>query len=150
MAAEEHLKSLCVRKEGYWNLLSAPLGGIRLVNKRRTTTRRTLDWPIIGKSLQVIRILCSGKTLPSSRQHTSKHVFSKATIFFSVSGTSIEKHWHYGRRFLAVIKPHRSKWPKFVVARIGDEVTVKAIEQNAAIVRLHSRKWRLQGTLSST
>lgn len=133
-AAEEHLKALC--KKGAIEMLSGASRGIRLVD------RASNDEPVDDLGLPVIGKVAAGYPI-LAQENIASHVnipasmFSpQADYFLSVSGTSMKDIGIMEGDLLAVHKTTTVRNGQIVVARIGDEVTVKRFEQTGSIVRL--------------
>ncbi|UTW01359.1 transcriptional repressor LexA [Marinomonas rhizomae] len=133
-AAEEHLKALC--KKGAIEMLSGASRGIRLVD------RASNDEPVDDLGLPVIGKVAAGYPI-LAQENIASHVnipasmFSpQADYFLSVSGTSMKDIGIMEGDLLAVHKTTTVRNGQIVVARIGDEVTVKRFEQKGSIVRL--------------
>ena len=133
-AAEEHLKALC--KKGAIEMLSGASRGIRVIEQAPNDEQaEDLGLPIIGKVAAGYPIL--------AQENIASHVnippgmfFPQADYFLSVSGTSMKDIGIMEGDLLAVHKTSTVQNGQIVVARIGDEVTVKRFEQKGSIVRL--------------
>ncbi|GGN34537.1 MULTISPECIES: transcriptional repressor LexA [Marinomonas] len=133
-AAEEHLKALC--KKGAIEMLSGASRGIRLVERASNDDlKEDLGLPVIGKVAAGYPILAQENI--ASHVNIPASMFSpQADYFLSVSGTSMKNIGIMEGDLLAVHKTTTVRNGQIVVARIGDEVTVKRFEQNGKIVRL--------------
>ncbi|MCW4631724.1 MULTISPECIES: transcriptional repressor LexA [Marinomonas] len=133
-AAEEHLKALC--KKGAIEMLSGASRGIRLVERASNDDlTEDLGLPVIGKVAAGYPILAQENI--ASHVNIPASMFSpQADYFLSVSGTSMKNIGIMEGDLLAVHKTTTVRNGQIVVARIGDEVTVKRFEQNGKIVRL--------------
>ena len=133
-AAEEHLKALC--KKGAIEMLSGASRGIRLVERASNDDlTEDLGLPVIGKVAAGYPILAQENI--ASHVNIPAGMFSpQADYFLSVSGTSMKNIGIMEGDLLAVHKTTTVRNGQIVVARIGDEVTVKRFEQNGKIVRL--------------
>ncbi|TYL47729.1 transcriptional repressor LexA [Marinomonas sp. IMCC 4694] len=133
-AAEEHLKALC--KKGAIEMLSGASRGIRLVDRAiNEEAKEDLGLPVIGKVAAGFPILAQENI--ASHVNIPATMFSpQADYFLSVSGTSMKDIGIMEGDLLAVHKTTSVRNGQIVVARIGDEVTVKRFEQNGHIVRL--------------
>lgn len=133
-AAEEHLKALC--KKGAIEMLSGASRGIRLVDRAvNDETKEDLGLPVIGKVAAGFPILAQ-ENIASYVNIPSTMFSPKADYFLSVSGTSMKNIGIMEGDLLAVHKTSTVRNGQIVVARIGDEVTVKRFEQTGHIVRL--------------
>ncbi|BDX02724.1 MAG: transcriptional repressor LexA [Marinomonas sp.] len=133
-AAEEHLKALS--KKGAIEMLSGASRGIRLIdNEPINDTSDDLGLPVIGKVAAGYPILAQENI--ASHVNIPATMFSpQADYFLSVSGTSMKDIGIMEGDLLAVHKTTTVRNGQIVVARIGDEVTVKRFEQKGQIVRL--------------
>ncbi|RBP84608.1 transcriptional repressor LexA [Marinomonas rhizomae] len=133
-AAEEHLKALC--KKGAIEMLSGASRGIRLVDRASNDEPMDdLGLPVIGKVAAGYPILAQENI--ASHVNIPASMFSpQADYFLSVSGTSMKDIGIMEGDLLAVHKTATVRNGQIVVARIGDEVTVKRFEQKGSIVRL--------------
>jgi repressor LexA len=132
-AAEEHLKALS--KKGAIEMLSGASRGIRLVEQASNDEPEDLGLPIIGKVAAGYPILAQENI--DSHVNIPASMFSpQADYFLSVSGTSMKNIGIMEGDLLAVHKTNTVHNGQIVVARIGDEVTVKRFEQTGSIVRL--------------
>lgn len=133
-AAEEHLKALC--KKGAIEMLSGASRGIRLVDQEPVSANDehgTL--PIVGRVAAGYPILAQENI--DSRISVAADMFSpKADYLLSVNGMSMKDAGIMDGDLLAVHKTHAVRNGQIVVARIGDEVTVKRFEQKGREVRL--------------
>ncbi|WOD07162.1 transcriptional repressor LexA [Marinomonas sp. GJ51-6] len=132
-AAEEHLKALS--KKGAIEMLSGASRGIRLIEEASNNEPEDLGLPIIGKVAAGYPILAQENI--DSHVNIPANMFSpQADYFLSVSGTSMKNIGIMEGDLLAVHKTSTVHNGQVVVARIGDEVTVKRFEQKGSIVRL--------------
>ncbi len=133
-AAEEHLKALC--KKGAIEMLPGASRGIRLIEEPLNDSE-TVDQglPIIGKVAAGHPILAQENI--DSHVNIPPNMFSPAADYFlSVSGTSMKDIGIMEGDLLAVHKTNVAQNGQVVVARLGEEVTVKRFEKNGNIVRL--------------
>ncbi|MEP0072464.1 MAG: transcriptional repressor LexA [Marinomonas sp.] len=132
-AAEEHLKALS--KKGAIEMLSGASRGIRLIEEAPNDEPKDSGLPIIGKVAAGYPILAQENI--DSHVNIPASMFSpQADYFLSVSGTSMKNIGIMEGDLLAVHKTSTVHNGQVVVARIGDEVTVKRFEQKGSIVRL--------------
>ncbi|MGO2355194.1 MAG: transcriptional repressor LexA [Marinomonas foliarum] len=133
-AAEEHLKALS--KKGAIEMLSGASRGIRLIDTEPSNdSADDLGLPVIGKVAAGYPILAQENI--ASHVNIPAAMFSpQADYFLSVSGTSMKDIGIMEGDLLAVHKTTAVRNGQIVVARIGDEVTVKRFEQKGSIVRL--------------
>ncbi|MBJ7539476.1 transcriptional repressor LexA [Marinomonas transparens] len=132
-AAEEHLKALA--KKGAIEMLPGASRGIRLVEESSNDEEDNLGLPVIGRVAAGFPVLAQENV--ASHVNIPASMFSpKADYFLSVSGTSMKDIGIMEGDLLAVHKTNTVRNGQIVVARIGDEVTVKRFEQKGRIVRL--------------
>ncbi|RUM49438.1 MAG: repressor LexA [Marinomonas sp.] len=134
-AAEEHLKALS--KKGAIEMLSGASRGIRLVEQEAPVSANdeagTL--PIVGRVAAGYPILAQENI--DARIPIAAEMFSpKADYLLSVNGMSMKEAGILDGDLIAVHKTHTVRNGQIVVARIGDEVTVKRFEQKGREVRL--------------
>ncbi|MGR0279696.1 transcriptional repressor LexA [Marinomonas dokdonensis] len=132
-AAEEHLKALA--KKGAIEMLSGASRGIRLIEQAANEETDELGLPVIGKVAAGYPVLAQENI--DSHVNIPAAMFSpKADYFLSVTGTSMKNIGIMEGDLLAVHKTTAVRNGQIVVARIGDEVTVKRFEQKGSKVRL--------------
>ncbi|WP_067219871.1 transcriptional repressor LexA [Marinomonas gallaica] len=133
-AAEEHLKALC--KKGAIEMLSGASRGIRLVDPEPVSANdENGTLPIVGRVAAGYPILAQENI--DSRISVAPEMFTpKADYLLSVNGMSMKNAGIMDGDLLAVHKTHTVRNGQIVVARIGDEVTVKRFEQKGREVRL--------------
>ncbi|MCO4784721.1 transcriptional repressor LexA [Marinomonas atlantica] len=133
-AAEEHLKALC--KKGAIEMLSGASRGIRLVDPEPISANdENGTLPIVGRVAAGYPILAQENI--DSRISVAPEMFTpKADYLLSVNGMSMKNAGIMDGDLLAVHKTHTVRNGQIVVARIGDEVTVKRFEQKGREVRL--------------
>ncbi len=125
-AAETHLRALA--KKGYIELAAGASRGIRLL-------KQTVGLPIVGRVAAGSPILAI--------EHVESHCplpaqfFSpKADYLLRVKGMSMRDEGIFDGDLIAVHKTDSVRSGDIIVARIGDEVTVKTLERKAGAVRL--------------
>lgn len=133
-AAEEHLKALA--KKGAIEMLSGASRGIRLVEEPATNlSDEGMGLPVIGKVAAGCPILAQ-ENVASHVNVPASMFYPKADYFLSVTGTSMKNIGIMEGDLLAVHKTNTVRNGQVVVARIGDEVTVKRFEQKGRVIRL--------------
>ncbi|MEO9654628.1 transcriptional repressor LexA [Marinomonas sp.] len=132
-AAEEHLKALA--KKGAIEMLSGASRGIRLVEQAANEASDELGLPVIGKVAAGYPVLAQ-ENIDSHVSIPAAMFSPKADYFLSVTGTSMKNIGIMEGDLLAVHKTTTVRNGQIVVARIGDEVTVKRFEQKGSKVRL--------------
>ncbi|MFD1383828.1 transcriptional repressor LexA [Rhodanobacter aciditrophus] len=133
-AAEEHLKALS--KKGAIEMLSGASRGIRLIEQpAESANDEDGTLPIVGQVAAGYPILAQENI--DSRIKVPSDMFSpKADYLLSVNGMSMKDVGIYDGDLLAVHKTTTVRNGQIVVARIGDEVTVKRFQQKGSEVRL--------------
>ncbi|ADZ91491.1 transcriptional repressor LexA [Marinomonas mediterranea] len=133
-AAEEHLKALS--KKGAIEMLSGASRGIRLINETPAGANDSdLGLPVVGKVAAGAPILAQENV--ATHISVPPSMFSpKADYLLSVSGMSMKDVGIMDGDLLAVHKTHAVRNGQIVVARIGEEVTVKRFEKKGSKVRL--------------
>jgi repressor LexA len=124
-AAEQHLKGLA--KKGVLELVPGTSRGIRLAG---------------GGGLPLVGRVAAGSPL-LAQEHIERHVQVEAALFapradylLRVRGMSMKDIGILDGDLLAVHKTPEAKNGQVVVARIGDEVTVKRLDKRGRTVRL--------------
>ncbi len=124
-AAEQHLKGLA--KKGVLELVPGTSRGIRLAG---------------GGGLPLVGRVAAGSPL-LAQEHIERHVQVEAALFapradylLRVRGMSMKDIGILDGDLLAVHKTAEAKNGQVVVARIGDEVTVKRLDKRGRTVRL--------------
>lgn len=124
-AAEQHLKGLA--KKGVLELVPGMSRGIRLAG---------------GGGLPLVGRVAAGSPL-LAQEHIERHVQVEAALFapradylLRVRGMSMKDIGILDGDLLAVHKTAEAKNGQVVVARIGDEVTVKRLDKRGRTVRL--------------
>ncbi|REG85801.1 transcriptional repressor LexA [Marinomonas pollencensis] len=132
-AAEEHLKALA--KKGAIEMLSGASRGIRLLEEPAPVEVIESGLPVIGKVAAGFPILAQENI--ASHVDVPASMFSpKADYLLSVSGTSMKNVGIMEGDLLAVHKTTTIRDGQIVVARIGEEVTVKRFFQKGSVIRL--------------
>lgn len=132
-AAEEHLKALC--KKGAIEILAGASRGLRIVEDAANDTNTELGLPIIGKVAAGFPILAQ-ENIDSHVQVPASMFSPQADYFLSVNGMSMKNVGIMEGDLLAVHKTSTVRNGQIVVARIGDEVTVKRFEKKGNTIRL--------------
>lgn len=145
-AAEDHLKAL--DKKGHIELISGTSRGIYIAEAARLTAQQAglqdhLD-PELGRSdgLAVIGDVAAGAPIFAS-EHVQQYVnvdqalFSEnADFLLKVKGDSMVNAGIFEQDLLAIKKTTNARDNEIVVARIGDDVTVKRFQRNGSSVSL--------------
>jgi repressor LexA len=131
-AAEEHVRAL-VRK-GVIDTIPGTSRGIRILIK---------DEPLSSEGIPLVGEVAAGAPI-LSQQHIEKiyqvdaDMFQpKANFFLKVKGLSMKKIGIMEGDLLAVHKTSEVKNGQVIVARLGDEVTVKRFEKKGSEIFLH-------------
>ncbi|OWQ84113.1 repressor LexA [Roseateles aquatilis] len=147
-AAEEHLQALA--RKGVIELVGGTARGIRLptptlrqVNRAREHSQFSLPLPHLAQlTLPLVGRVAAGSPI-LAEEHVEQHysvdpaVFSRAPDFLlRVKGMSMKDIGIIDGDLLAVQKTSEARNGQVVVARIGDEVTVKRFQRHAGGIRL--------------
>ncbi|UXH80250.1 transcriptional repressor LexA [Roseateles amylovorans] len=147
-AAEEHLQALA--RKGVIELLGGTARGIRLptptlreVNQAREHRQFALPIPNLAQlTLPLVGRVAAGSPI-LAEEHVEQHysvdpsVFSRTPDFLlRVKGMSMKDIGIMDGDLLAVQKTSEARNGQVVVARIGDEVTVKRFQRHAGGIRL--------------
>lgn len=147
-AAEEHLQALA--RKGVIELVGGTARGIRLPSpalKRLNASREHSQFALPLPSLAQLTLPLVGRVAAGSpilaEQHIEQHysvdpgVFSRVPDFLlRVRGMSMKDIGIMDGDLLAVQKASEARNGQIVVARIGDEVTVKRFQRHAQGIRL--------------
>lgn len=124
-AAEEHLRTLC--RKGVIEILSGTSRGIRIINN--------LNQDEHDKGLPVIGKVAAGNPI-LAQEHIEQRCAIPASFFspsadylLKVQGDSMKNAGIMDEDLLAVHKQHTAENGQIIVARIGDEVTVKRLKK---------------------
>ncbi|EAQ63628.1 regulator for SOS(lexA) regulon [Marinomonas sp. MED121] len=132
-AAEEHLKALC--KKGAIEILPGASRGLRIIDEASNDANTELGLPIIGKVAAGYPILAQ-ENVASHVQVPASMFSPQADYLLSVNGMSMKDVGIMEGDLLAVHKTSTVRNGQIVVARIGDEVTVKRFEKKGNTIRL--------------
>lgn len=132
-AAEEHLKALC--KKGAIEILAGASRGLRIIEDAANDANPELGLPIIGKVAAGFPILAQ-ENVDSHVQVPASMFSPQADYLLSVNGMSMKDVGIMEGDLLAVHKTTTVRNGQIVVARIGDEVTVKRFEKKGNTIRL--------------
>ena len=133
-AAEQHLRAL--EKKGAIDILSGASRGIK-VNEARSTSRpgRLMDLPVVGRVAAGSPILAEEHV--QGRYQVDPNMFTpRADYLLKVKGLSMRDIGILDGDLLAVHKTADARTGQVVVARIGDEVTVKRLRKRGHSVQL--------------
>ena len=125
-AAEEHLRAL--ERKGAIEIREGTARGIRL--------REALGLPLIGRVAAGSPILAEANI--QGRYQVDQSLFKpRADYLLRVRGTSMRDAGILEGDLLAVHSTREARSGQIVVARVGDEVTVKRLRRSGAAVELH-------------
>ena len=152
-AAEEHLQALA--RKGAIELVSGTSRGIRLrhdalrsVNERRESRSKQLFQPVqsLAQLVQLVLPLVGRVAAGSpilAQEHIEKSYCFESSLFhkqpdylLKVSGMSMRDAGIRDGDLLAVKQTREAKNGQIVVARLGDEVTVKRFRQTRDVIEL--------------
>ena len=132
-AAEDHLKAL--QRKGAIELLPGVSRGIRLLTAEAGVETDNMGLPLIGQVAAGAPILAEQNIEDYFKLDSSK--FSPAADYLlRVRGQSMKLAGILDRDLLAVHRTQEAYNGQIIVARIGDEVTVKRFERSGHYVRL--------------
>ena len=141
-AAEDHLKAL--HKKGHLELRSGTSRGIFVTENARLGAQQEHEHPEFGtgEGLAVIGDVAAGAPVFAA-QHVQQYVnvdqslfADKADFLLKVKGDSMVNVGIFERDLLAVKRVQTARDNEIVVARIGDDVTVKRYRKEGATVTL--------------
>ena len=132
-AAEQHLRAL--EKKGAINIESGASRGIRVLDDRPTGRGRLLDLPVVGRVAAGSPILAEEHV--QGRYQVDPNLFTpRADYLLRVRGMSMRDAGILEGDLLAVHKTQDVRSGQIVVARLGDEVTVKRLRRRGNAVQL--------------
>lgn len=133
-AAEEHLQALA--RKGAITLLSGTSRGIRLKTTQRPEPPESWQLPLIGRVAAGAPVLAQEHVEQSYA--VAPGLFSqKPDYLLRVKGMSMRDIGIMDGDLLAVRSTSEARNGQIVVARIGEEVTVKRFERKADCIELH-------------
>lgn len=143
-AAEEHLRALA--RKGVIELTPGASRGIRLVNQEASNSApKQFTLPSLGLmqlSLPLIGRVAAGQPI-LAEEHVQKHYQFDAGMFakrpdylLRVRGMSMRDAGILDGDLLAVQKTSEARNGQIVVARIGEEVTVKRLQKHSKFLEL--------------
>lgn len=147
-AAEEHLQALA--RKGVIELLSGTSRGIRLKDDtlRSIHESRIKQYSLPLQSLAQLALPLIGRVAAGSpilaQEHVDQTFYVESSLFqrkpdylLKVRGMSMRDAGIMDGDLLAVQSTREAKNGQIVVARLGDEVTVKRFKRNRDIIELH-------------
>jgi repressor LexA len=148
-AAEEHLQALA--RKGVIELLSGTSRGIRLKSEalRSLNESRGKNFPLSLPGLSQLTLPLVGRVAAGSpilaQEHVDKTYYLEDSLFqhkpdylLKVRGMSMRDAGIMDGDLLAVQASKEAKNGQIVVARLGDDVTVKRFRRNKHLIELHA------------
>lgn len=143
-AAEEHLQALA--RKGVIELVSGTSRGIRLKNNSHHSSREPYSMALPGfgqLSLPLVGRVAAGSPI-LAQEHVDQSYFVESSLFqhrpdylLKVRGMSMRDAGIMDGDLLAVQASKEAKNGQIIVARLGDEVTVKRFRRNKHLIELH-------------
>ncbi len=134
-AAEQHLRAL--QKKGVIEILAGASRGIRLVGQSAAKQARRSELAVIGRVAAGSPILAQEHI--QARYQVDPGLFTpRADYLLRVAGMSMRDAGILEGDLLAVHKTSDARNGQVIVARLGDDVTVKRFQRKGASVRLHA------------
>jgi repressor LexA len=147
-AAEEHLQALA--RKGVIELVSGTSRGIRLKDDtlRSIHESRIKQYTLPLQSLAQLALPLIGRVAAGSpilaQEHVDQTYYVESSLFqrkpdylLKVRGMSMRDAGIMDGDLLAVQSAREAKNGQIVVARLGDEVTVKRFKRNREVIELH-------------
>jgi repressor LexA len=132
-AAEQHLRAL--EKKGAIEIAEGASRGIRLLDTRPARAGRLMELPVVGRVAAGSPMLAE-EHLQGSYQVDPNLFTPRADYLLRVRGLSMRDAGILEGDLLAVHKTHDVRTGQIVVARLGDEVTVKRLRRRGQAVQL--------------
>jgi len=147
-AAEEHLQALA--RKGAIELVSGTSRGIRLrddtlraINESRNQTPGSALAQLMQLALPLVGRVAAGSPI-LAQEHVDRTYYVESSLFqrkpdylLKVRGMSMRDAGIMDGDLLAVQTTHDAKNGQIVVARLGEEVTVKRFMRNKNLIELH-------------
>jgi repressor LexA len=148
-AAEEHLQALA--RKGVIDLVSGTSRGIRLKGETLRAIQearvKQFDLPLptlLQLALPLVGRVAAGSPI-LAQEHVDKTYYVESGLFqrrpdylLKVRGMSMRDAGIMDGDLLAVQATHEAKNGQIVVARLGDDVTVKRFRRNKHLIELHA------------
>ncbi|KPK07115.1 MAG: hypothetical protein AMJ64_07450 [Betaproteobacteria bacterium SG8_39] len=132
-AAEQHLRAL--ERKGVLEISSGASRGIRLRTRGAARLGRLMELPLVGRVAAGSPILAEENV--QSRVQLDPNLFTpRADYLLRVRGLSMRDAGILEDDLLAVHRTTEARSGQMVVARIGDEVTVKRFRRRGHVVQL--------------
>ncbi|WPB58217.1 transcriptional repressor LexA [Xylophilus sp. GOD-11R] len=146
-AAEEHLQALA--RKGAIELVSGTSRGIRLKQQRTTVTDRAQQLMLAIPGLSQLALPLVGRVAAGSpilaQEHVDQTYHVEGSLFqhrpdylLKVRGMSMRDAGIMDGDLLAVQSTREARNGQIVVARLGEEVTVKRFQRTAHGIELHA------------
>jgi repressor LexA len=132
-AAEQHLRAL--EKKGAIEIAEGASRGIRLLDTRPARAGRLMELPVVGRVAAGSPMLAE-EHLQGSYQVDPNLFTPRADYLLRVRGMSMRDAGILEGDLLAVHKTHDVRTGQIVVARLGDDVTVKRLRRRGQAVQL--------------
>ncbi len=145
-AAEEHLQALA--RKGVIELVSGTSRGIRLRNKAAASSWQSQQYSLPIPGLAQLALPLIGRVAAGSpilaQEHVDQTYYVESSLFqrqpdylLKVRGMSMRDAGIMDGDLLAVQATKEAKNGQIVVARLGEEVTVKRFRRNKQLIELH-------------
>jgi repressor LexA len=145
-AAEEHLQALA--RKGVIELVSGTSRGIRLRNRSSTNAWQSQQYSLPLPGLAQLALPLIGRVAAGSpilaQEHVDQTYYVENSLFqrqpdylLKVRGMSMRDAGIMDGDLLAVQATKEAKNGQIVVARLGEEVTVKRFRRNKQVIELH-------------
>jgi repressor LexA len=132
-AAEQHLRAL--ERKGVLEIASGASRGIRLRSRGTARHGRLMELPVVGRVAAGSPILAEENV--QARVQVDPNLFTpRADYLLRVRGLSMRDAGILEGDLLAVHRAPEARSGQMVVARIGDEVTVKRYRRRGPLVQL--------------
>ena len=148
-AAEEHLQALA--RKGVISLVSGTSRGIRLQGEMLRTIHenRAKQFSLPLQTLAQLALPLIGRVAAGSpilaQEHVDQTYYVESALFkrrpdylLKVRGMSMRDAGIMDGDLLAVQSTHEAKNGQIIVARLGEEVTVKRFRRNRHLIELHA------------
>lgn len=139
-AAEDHLKALA--RKGAIELAAGTSRGIRLLHPASEIAARPSSIPGVGLALPLVGRVAAGHPILAA-EHITRQVSVDPALFserpdylLTVRGLSMRDAGILEGDLLAVRRTQEARNGQIVVARLGDEVTVKRFRRSGARIEL--------------
>lgn len=132
-AAEQHLRAL--ERKGVLEISSGASRGIRLRSRSTARLGRLLELPVVGRVAAGSPMLAEENV--QARVQVDPNLFTpRADYLLRVRGLSMRDAGILEGDLLAVHRTAEARSGQMIVARIGDEVTVKRFRRRGHLVQL--------------